>query len=398
MTDTSVEISPPQSEADVQACAALIAGAFFMPAERAGAYVESLGRGNLRAAYRQGRPAAALAMIAMGQFWGAAEAIPMAGISAVAVASEHRSQGVGRQLMAGVLRECRANGFALAALYPATQPVYRSVGFEAAGCHCTIELPLNTLNFRERSIEVRRATAEDQGAIRGLYRAWAAQNRGNVDRNEFIWERVANFRGVQRTGYVLMRDGAMEGYFYAGEAIPSNRPRVTEVGDLVFTTPAAARRFLQFLADHRSMVDKAMWAGPPNDAVLLLAREQSAKVGLDTLWMLRILDPGRALAMRGYPAGLSAKIHLEVRDELFPENSGGYMLAVEGGRGEVRRQEVGDPDVTLSMAISTLAPLFSSLYSAQQLASLGLLAGSAAAQALATSIFSAPVPWMRDFF
>jgi predicted acetyltransferase len=48
--------------------------------------------------------------------------------------------------------------------------------------------------------------------------------------------------------------------------------------------------------------------------------------------------------------------------------------------------------------IRGLAPLYSGLFSAQQLASLGYLEGSEEVLAIATPLFAGPCPWMPDFF
>ena len=62
--------------------------------------------------------------------------------------------------------------------------------------------------------------------------------------------------------------------------------------------------------------------GGPMDPLLLLMREQDYQVKLLFHWMLRVLDVPAALEARGYPAGVSGTLHLEVEDELFPENRG----------------------------------------------------------------------------
>ena len=57
----------------------------------------------------------------------------MAGVSSVKVAPEDRGRGVGRLLMTAVLDEIAAHRYPLSALYPATMPLYRSLGWELAG-------------------------------------------------------------------------------------------------------------------------------------------------------------------------------------------------------------------------------------------------------------------------
>ena len=65
--------------------------------------------------------------------WWHGRAMPMAAVGGVKVAPEGRGRGVGRALMTALLREIAARGFPVSALYPATAPLYRSLGWEIAG-------------------------------------------------------------------------------------------------------------------------------------------------------------------------------------------------------------------------------------------------------------------------
>src|ERR1035437_3522929 len=60
-------------------------------------------------------------------------AVPMAGVISVRVAPEDRGKGIGRLLMTGLLDEMAARGYPLSVLYPATMPLYGSLGWELAG-------------------------------------------------------------------------------------------------------------------------------------------------------------------------------------------------------------------------------------------------------------------------
>jgi len=396
-----VTISPPRDDRDLESLAAITMHAFQIPPERVHPYYQSLGKENLRLARLGDEVAGGLALIPMAQFWGggdAAQPVPMTGIAAVAVAPEHRSGGVGLRLMQSVIRECHQSGVALSTLYPATQPVYRKAGYEVAGHSCEIRVVADQINIREPSLSVRPLTPDDQSAVRALYRQWAGANPGSLDRNELMWNRVEDHRGIKRRGYVLTGTNGIEGYFYYGHK-SGQYPQVLEVGDYVVTTPAASRRFWQFLADHRSMAEKACWMGPPQDPLLLLLREQFYEISAKTAWMLRIIRPEEALELRSYPAGLSASLQLELTDDLLPQNSGRYHLAVENGRGSVQRAATaGAVNQAVTLTIGALAPLYSAMYSARQLADLGLMAGTHQALATASAIFAGPVPWMRDLF
>ena len=69
----------------------------------------------------------------------------MAGVSSVQVAPEDRVRGMGRLLMTALLDEVAARGYPLSALYPATMPLYRSLGWELAGGRYTAVIPARSL-------------------------------------------------------------------------------------------------------------------------------------------------------------------------------------------------------------------------------------------------------------
>ena len=88
--------------------------------------------GQYLGAFAGGRPAAAAAFQDMRQWW-RGRPVPMAGVSSVKVAPEYRGRGIGRLLMTALLGEIAARGYPLSALFPATMPLYRSLGWELAG-------------------------------------------------------------------------------------------------------------------------------------------------------------------------------------------------------------------------------------------------------------------------
>ena len=77
--------------------------------------------------------------------WWHGRSMPMAGVAAVMVAPEHRRQGLGRSLMTVLLDAIAGRGYPVSVLYPATTPIYRSLGWELAGGHHRAVIPARTL-------------------------------------------------------------------------------------------------------------------------------------------------------------------------------------------------------------------------------------------------------------
>src|SRR5215469_5567362 len=129
-----VEIRPLGPDDDMGAQVDLSQRAFGLMSPRqreSWTYVASLRvrQGMFLGAFIDGRPAGAAICHDMLQWWHG-RAVPMAGVASVKVAPEHRGKGIGRQLMTAVLALIAERGYPLSALFPATMPLYRSLGWE----------------------------------------------------------------------------------------------------------------------------------------------------------------------------------------------------------------------------------------------------------------------------
>src|SRR5690242_15994083 len=95
-------------------------------------------------AFVNGAPAGAAILHDMRQYW-LGHPVPMAGVASVKVAPEHRGRGIGRTLMTEALNVIAERGYLLSALYPATMPIYRSLGWELAGAKHRFSIPARSL-------------------------------------------------------------------------------------------------------------------------------------------------------------------------------------------------------------------------------------------------------------
>jgi predicted acetyltransferase len=142
------------------------------------------------------------------------------------------------------------------------------------------------------------------------------------------------------------------------------------------------------------MTETMRLPGSPNDPLLFLMSEQKQKVGGALDLMLRIVDLIGALSARSYPAGVSAELQLDVRDEILPWNNGRFVLTIADRRAHVRNGGTGQ----FSLHVRDLATLYSGYMTPQELLAAGTLAGSEADLATATQIFAGPRPWTPDMF
>ncbi|MCU0611025.1 MAG: GNAT family N-acetyltransferase [Candidatus Eisenbacteria bacterium] len=356
-------------------------------------WFEKIGLPSIRVIREDARSVGMLSIIRMGQWFGGVS-VPCAGIGAVAVSAHHRGRGVATRLMQAALREIRDAGMSLSALYPATQPLYRAVGYELAGTRFEVTLPADAIDIKDRGLELRPATDSDRPAMEAAYARRARWSPGNLDRDHYLWDRVLHPRGEPPLSFLILGPAGVEGYVVISKAAPGTIPSDFVVHDVVAGTPAAARRLLSFFADHRSVAKNIIWFGPPSDPLLAALREQPYTVKVRFQWMVRIVDVISALEQRGYPRSAEGELHLMVDDPLLPENNGCFLLEVAGGKGSVRRSGRG----TFRVHVRGLAPLYTGFQTPEAVRVAGLLEAEECDLGVAAELFAGPAPWMSDMF
>jgi len=328
--------------------------------------------------------------------WWHGRSMPMAGVAGVKVGPEHRGRGVGTAMMAALLADVADRGFPVSALYPATVPLYRAFGWEIAGGTYQAVVPSRSLaalipadvaggtgpgepgepgEAGEPSepgepggaARLRRATADDGPAIvavKGRVHEALRHCGPNTREPRELRDWLAN---PDHFGY-LADDGFLS-YRWA---------RGTEelaVDELVAASAGTARALWQILASHATMADQVRACLPPDDTVQWLTRESDVQIRRRNAWMLRIVDAPAAIAARGFPAGVTLSVPVEIADPARPANSGRWRLEVTGGQGSLRRADAeaaaADP---LRLGARGLAALFGGA-PAGALRLAGLLAG-----------------------
>lgn len=366
---------------------------FNFPASSWHVYFNRLGLKNFRVIRQAGRITGGLALYPMGQWFGG-QSVPMSGLAAVGIAPEHRGTGVAAELVTQTLKELYANGVPLSALYASTQRLYRKVGYEQAGSYCRFSLPTSSIVAYDRSLPIHPIEPTHHKVFHDLYRQQARETSGNLDRHKAIWQRLVKPPTEDSIyAYLVGPEHRPEGY-----VIFSQQPGATNydlrIWDLVTLTPAAGHRLWTFFADHRSLASEVLWHGPMMEPLLALLTEQTYRITYLERWLLRIVDVSKALALRGYPAGIEAELHLAVQDDLLPENSRDFILSVFEGRGKVTEGGRGE----LKLNIRGLAPLYTGLFTPHQLQLTGYLEATASALSIAAQLFAGPEPWMPDHF
>ncbi|GAB1541578.1 GNAT family N-acetyltransferase [Scytonema sp. NUACC21] len=386
------EYSKVTSQEDAQKLGDIIAQCFISPRENTSFYFDRIGLENFRLIRRNHHIAGGLAAIPMSQWWGGSR-VPIIGLAAVGIAPEHRGDGSAIALLQHTLKELHANGVPISVLYPATQRLYRKAGYEQGGTYCIWEIPTQSIQVKEQPLPVL-SVSPDSEAFGTLYQQKAKLNNGHLDRHPAIWQQLVKPEEQEAIyAYIIGSTERPQGYIIFSQHQNQDGSFI-RARDWAILTPAAGQSFWSLLANHRSQIKYIRWRGAAIDSLTLPLPEQTAKQKSSMLWMLRIVDVVKALEKRGYSSATQAELHLEIKDDLIPENNGKFVLSVANGRGEVTSGGKGE----MKLNIRGLAPLYTGLFTSYQLQQAGQLDATETALLSATQIFAGASPWMADFF
>lgn len=386
----SVRAVPPS---DFEAAAALGAEAFgaFGDRER---WIASLAHSHAVGAYDGGR-LVSFARVKPYEQWFGGRAVPMGGIASVAVAASHQRRGVARETVAATLPVLRERGLAVSALFPATVPLYRGLGWEQAGDYTWLAVPgewLRPLGPVD-GVTLRPATEADLPGVLAAYEAYCRDTNGMLAREGPFFD--LRPESLLAAGSFLVAEGpaGIEGYS-RGERRGSGHHVDVEAWDVVFGTPAAGRA-LWFALGAGSSTARTVRVKAFADDLLPFLAEADIEVDEHFRWMLRLVDAPAAVAARGWPAGLRASVDLDVADEQVPDNAGRWRLAVEDGNGTLAR----GGDGTVALGAGALSALYSGYADPRTLRRAGLLyCGDDAALDTLATMTAGPRPRLLDYF
>jgi predicted acetyltransferase len=332
-----------------------------------------------------------LVIHATGQWFGG-QRLASHEISALVAATQLRRKKIGRALTLNVLRESRAAGVPLSVLYASTANFYRLVGYEPAGEALFWRAPTHQLPTATEGATFVPFTADEQQPVRELYRRFASERSGLLDRSDHFWRmHLRPYDGSKRYAYRIEFAGALEGYVCFQHARPAS---TLVVQDAIASTPRAAQAALALMSHHKSVAEWVVFPdGPQGPLLKLIAGNYARQEPHSSQWLLRLTDVQAALEQRGYPP-LDAVLELDVVDESMPENAGRYVLALEGGKPHVTRGGAG----RIRLDVRALAATFTGFCHPNEMREAGLLSGEPRDLAQLGLAFSGPRPFMLDTF
>lgn len=267
--------------------------------------------------------------------WWHGRPVRMAGVGGVRVAPEARGRGIGTALMTELLRVIAGRGYPLSVLYPATAPIYRSLGWELAGGFYQARIPTRSLgalpsaDFPAGPLPaLRRAGPSDADQVLAVIDAVheSARHCGpstpDADSARRWWLDDEN------VFCYLAPDGFLA-YGWHGSH------REILVHRAVAGSAETTRAIWSVVSSHASMAGQVRAVVIPDDPVGWLTREPETGLEREP-WMLRVVDAAAAIAGRGFPAAAGLAIGLQIDDAARPDNAGPWTLEVGGGQGSLR--------------------------------------------------------------
>ena len=383
----------------------------FGPSSRVGreqrrrAVADPIAAGRTLGAFHGGRPVGAASFHDMRQWW-CGRAVPMAGVASVKVAPEDRGRGVARQLMTALLDEVAARGYPLSVLYPATTPLYRSLGWELAGVRDIAVIPTRSLrdlvppdptvlaadpDVAAGSDRLRRAAPADAEAVLSVV---GRVHQAARDCGPITWD-IASVAGrlADPDLYAYLRDDGFLVYRWHN----GNDALFVEGAQAI--SASAQHAFWAHVGSHASIADQIFARVGPADVFWRLTGERDADVHHRSMWMLRVVDAPAAIATRGFPAAVSLTVPLAIRDDARPVNSGRWSLTVTDGRGllEPLTSSAAHADPPLTLGARGLAALYAGA-PVSTLRQGGLAVGGSPADDAALDTAFAGVAYMLDAF
>ena len=335
--------------------------------------------------------------------WWAGRAVPCAGVASVKVAPEYRGQGAGRRLMTELLAAIAARGYPLAALYPATMPIYRSLGWELAGGRYRATIPARSLRDLLAPDAAVAARAGKEPAVRRAEGAAAAEIVGIIgaahaaarDCGPITWDVPLAERWLGRADMYTYRtaDG------YAAYRWDGAGDDALFVEHLHAASPESLRALWSVIASHSSTASTVSLYTAPNDPFWWLTRERDATIVKRSMWMLRVVDAPAAIAARGFPPAVSLSLPLVITDRTRPANSGRWQLSVSGGKGILIPNGPVVPPAPEALTLGARG--LSALYAGTPVSTLklaGLAAGGAPDADASLDAAFAATPFMVDEF
>jgi predicted acetyltransferase len=389
-------IAPPRDDGDWEQFTAIEGQSFAATTEATARYVAAVRPDAIARFARDGDRvvAGALALPCRQMIGG--RPVPAGAVASVCVVPEARGRGLGRRVMSSLVGAMRDEGLALAPLWPSSVTFYRRLGWEVAGHVSQFSVPSRSLGGRPASGQAVRDP--DLGEVQTVRSKGAAGWCGPIERPAWWWAwRMPQPPGDLSYRYGWHEDGRLTGFVAFRQEPPADRRWGFDVwvSDFWAATPDALDGLAGLLASDgafspRVRFDYGVLPATP-DLVWRVGELDVATSGTNA-WMLRVVDPRRAIEASGWPVWADLRLELAIQEPgaaarpIVAELAGGSARVEAGGSGRVR------------IGSGPFSAWFAGGMRAETAARLGLADGPEDDIAIMDQLTADRRPWLPDMF
>lgn len=314
-------------------------------------------------------------------------------IVGLATAPEARGTGAAGGLLAAALAEMRRRDQLVSILMPSKAGFYYPFNWELCYHHYKFIIPLTELaSISRREGQFRAADLADWSSLASVYDRFVTGRHGYVVRTKANWYNlIAAHLAEKGFVYLLERAGQCEGYLLY--KLSDNHLIVTE---MAYTDSAAQQALFYFLHQHRSQAGTVEWDSPLDDAACFILPNPKQEIKLYPFMSARIVDALGLLRYMHYPAGVKARLKLEVVDTLISWNNSTFELAVDKEQAIV--EDVGQQRGDISLSVGALTQLVFGRLNASQLARMGKIQGSREKLQMLDALFPLGNNYINEYF
>ncbi|MFE7583590.1 enhanced intracellular survival protein Eis [Streptomyces gardneri] len=331
--------------------------------------------------------------------WFGGRPVPAASMGCGCVAPEERGGRLAARLAQERVRAVQDQGAVLATLWTASNGYVRRLGWEAPAQVFSWTVP--TAALKQAADDTMEITHGDTSELAELRDRLAERWNGPWQRPAW-WGTWQQERHPDLETYAFAEHGRKPSgvLMLATQRTPGGRQLV--VHDFWAADAPTTDAMLAFLGRHHSRIPIVMFerTGLPPGPLL---QQRLASVGTATArawhpWMLRVLDPARAVELRGWPGDLDDEIVLDLAD-LDGAGFSRHTLSISAG--SARLTPGGAPrgrtaDVTLTMG--QFALWYSGGYRSLAAAAMAGLRGENSVLARLLAAAADREPWLADYF
>ncbi len=306
---------------------------------------------------------------------------PMGGVGMVASSPEHRREGFVRELMLGMLRDLKEQGYATSTLYPFKDTFYMALGYAKMPMSRILEVDPQTLTgvSMPDGYSVKRESGDDMFKLwRDIHEEMVGQTHGAVRRNDDRWnERTSAFRA--KAAVARNSEGEPEGIMTYGikgygEGHAWSETGQLNMGDFHWKTIEGRDAILHFLYKHADQIAKVniLINSRTEDYYHWMRNIHTPVLKSSIFNMARIVDV--KTSFENLPVHSVGSLVLKIVDPHFEWNNGVFKFVEEDGALKVEEtKEVAKSTLT----IEGLTAILYGTLDLHQLRRLGWLHGDA---------------------